>query len=120
MTDTNPKGDKMNPTIEPTICAKCKFFTPDNRCCTAPDAPYTDFVDGAKDPRDINALGDCSYFQHDEIAEPAICTRCKHFPSTPSYDNCLAPGAEISYYDGSKHRNNDHGRCRMFEKKEGE
>lgn len=57
-----------------TICINCRFFSrgypntfgyiPDDNC-EGPDAPYSDFVTGRKDPQKINN-GNCPYYQTEE------------------------------------------------------
>jgi len=47
-----------------TVCLNCRFFSGDDHnieFCGCPQAPYTDFVHGHKDPRKLNR-GACPYY----------------------------------------------------------
>ena len=55
------EGERKSP---PTICKQCEYYSVVNFPfkCISEKAPYTDFVQGLKDPYKINK-GHCKYFK---------------------------------------------------------
>lgn len=64
MTDQK-QSQPSNP--PPRVCTECRFHTvhyrDGERWCLCPDAPISDYITGRRRCRDINARGDCPFFE---------------------------------------------------------